>query len=143
MKQDWRRSRAYRIWRIAVIRRDKVCVVCQSRQHRHAHHIDSASILPRTKVQHLQRRMPMQDLPHTVSYKLQQKLQSQNNPIQLRKLYLSYQLPKNKVHHKYTPRIRTPFTFLPFIFVFCVITYTFQKPFYTYTITHGRRDLLF
>jgi len=40
---SWRNTRDYRIWRVKVIRRDKVCQVCKSRQNRHAHHIESAA----------------------------------------------------------------------------------------------------
>lgn len=43
---SWRSSREYRLWRVSVIRRDKVCVVCDSRKNRHAHHINSASYFP-------------------------------------------------------------------------------------------------
>ena len=43
MGKNWRASREYRLWRVLVIRRDKVCQVCGSRQNRHAHHIESAS----------------------------------------------------------------------------------------------------
>lgn len=42
----WRHSKEYRHWRVAVIRRDKVCQVCGSRQHRQAHHINHASYFP-------------------------------------------------------------------------------------------------
>jgi len=40
---DWRKTREYRIWRAAVIRRDKRCVVCNSIKGRVAHHINHAS----------------------------------------------------------------------------------------------------
>lgn len=40
---NWRTSRDYRIWRVQVIRRDKVCKICGSNQRRQAHHINSAS----------------------------------------------------------------------------------------------------
>ena len=43
MGVNWRKSREYRIWRMLVIRRDKVCQVCGSNKHRHAHHIESAA----------------------------------------------------------------------------------------------------
>jgi len=46
MSKNWRQSRAYRRWRVQVIRRDKVCAICTSRKNRHAHHIDSASYFP-------------------------------------------------------------------------------------------------
>ena len=39
---NWRKSKEYRRWRVAVIRRDGVCQVCDSRKNRHAHHIESA-----------------------------------------------------------------------------------------------------
>lgn len=40
--RDWRDSREYRVWRAIVIRRDKVCAICDSMQSRHAHHVESA-----------------------------------------------------------------------------------------------------
>lgn len=43
---DWRTSREYRVWRVQVIRRDKVCKICGSNQKRNAHHINSASYFP-------------------------------------------------------------------------------------------------
>lgn len=43
---DWRDSREYRIWRVAVIRRDGVCQCCGSRQARNAHHIKHATYFP-------------------------------------------------------------------------------------------------
>lgn len=42
----WRSSKEYRTWRVQVIRRDKQCVICGSKKHRHAHHINSASYFP-------------------------------------------------------------------------------------------------
>lgn len=39
----WRNTSDYRKWRIAVIRRDKVCMVCGNRKHRQAHHINHAT----------------------------------------------------------------------------------------------------
>ena len=39
---DWRHSKKYRKWRIKVIRRDKVCVVCGSKNKREAHHKNHA-----------------------------------------------------------------------------------------------------
>lgn len=44
--KDFRRTREYRVWRVQVVRRDKVCQVCGSRQHREAHHMNSASYFP-------------------------------------------------------------------------------------------------
>jgi len=44
--KHWRNSREYRIWRVLVIRRDKVCIICGSRKHRQAHHLDHASYFP-------------------------------------------------------------------------------------------------
>ena len=35
---DWRKTRDYRQWRAAVIRRDSRCVICGSLQNRQAHH---------------------------------------------------------------------------------------------------------
>ena len=43
MSKDWRRTRSYRLWRVKVIRRDKVCQTCGSRLNRHAHHLNSGS----------------------------------------------------------------------------------------------------
>ena len=40
---SWRHTRTYRKWRAGVIRRDKVCQVCDERKGRHAHHINHAS----------------------------------------------------------------------------------------------------
>lgn len=40
---SWRNTREYRIWRVHVIRRDKVCQVCTDRQGRHAHHLNHAT----------------------------------------------------------------------------------------------------
>jgi 5-methylcytosine-specific restriction endonuclease McrA len=39
----WRKTREYRYWRVAVIRRDKACIVCGSRKRRQAHHIKNGS----------------------------------------------------------------------------------------------------
>ncbi len=41
--QKWRKSKEYRHWRVKVIRRDKVCVICGSGKKRQAHHIEDAS----------------------------------------------------------------------------------------------------
>jgi len=46
MSQSWRRTRDYRVWRIKVIRRDKVCQICGSLKGRQAHHMNSASYFP-------------------------------------------------------------------------------------------------
>lgn len=43
---NWRSTRDYRLWRVAIIRRDKVCQICESRQSRHAHHIESGAYNP-------------------------------------------------------------------------------------------------
>jgi predicted restriction endonuclease len=45
-KQNWRRSREYRIWRVKVIRRDKRCVICGSIKDRNAHHLNHATYFP-------------------------------------------------------------------------------------------------
>jgi len=42
----WRSTREYRLWRVTVIRRDKVCQACGDRSGRHAHHIESANYNP-------------------------------------------------------------------------------------------------
>ena len=46
MAKNWRNSKEYRIWRVAVIRRDNVCQCCGSMDKRHAHHISDASNHP-------------------------------------------------------------------------------------------------
>ena len=46
MAKSWHQSKEYRIWRIKVIRRDKVCQICGSRQSRQAHHMNSGSYFP-------------------------------------------------------------------------------------------------
>jgi len=43
---EWRRTKEYRLWKIAVIRRDKQCVICGSKVGRHAHHINHATYFP-------------------------------------------------------------------------------------------------
>lgn len=43
---SWRRTREYRAWRIAVIRKGGTCDVCGSIKHRHAHHLNHASYFP-------------------------------------------------------------------------------------------------
>jgi len=44
--KHWRRTKAYRLWKIYVIRRDGVCKCCGDRQTREAHHIRSAKYHP-------------------------------------------------------------------------------------------------
>jgi hypothetical protein len=39
----WRNSREYRIWRARVIRKHKKCIICGSKKHRIAHHVNHAS----------------------------------------------------------------------------------------------------
>jgi len=39
----WRKTRDYRVWRVAVIRKGKICDICGSRKHRHAHHLESGA----------------------------------------------------------------------------------------------------
>ena len=48
MSADWRKSRDYRMWRAAVIRRDRVCQIhgCGRKRTRHAHHIRNAQHHP-------------------------------------------------------------------------------------------------
>jgi len=46
MAVDWRRTREYRVWRVLVIRRDKVCQVCGEMEGRQAHHKNSGSYFP-------------------------------------------------------------------------------------------------
>ena len=43
---DWRKTKEYRVWRALVIRRDKRCVVCNSIERRHAHHINMGAYFP-------------------------------------------------------------------------------------------------
>ena len=43
---DWRKSRDYRLWRAAVIRRDGVCQICNARKHREAHHVKNGQHHP-------------------------------------------------------------------------------------------------
>jgi len=45
-KKNWRSTRAYRLWRAKVVRRDKVCIICNSRKQRQAHHIEDGSNNP-------------------------------------------------------------------------------------------------
>lgn len=47
--QEWRKSKEYRQWRIAVVRRDKCCLICESRKLRSAHHIEDASYHPESR----------------------------------------------------------------------------------------------
>jgi len=43
---DWRDTYEYRVWRATVIMRDKRCVICNSLQNRHAHHVNHATYFP-------------------------------------------------------------------------------------------------
>ncbi len=45
-KAKWRRTRDYRMWRAAVVRRDRRCQCCGSLKRRHAHHIKHATYHP-------------------------------------------------------------------------------------------------
>jgi len=45
-KQAWRKTKEYRMWKVAVVKRDKVCQCCGSKQNRHAHHIKHATYSP-------------------------------------------------------------------------------------------------
>ena len=47
--QHWRNTKAYRIWKIKVVRRDKRCKVCNSIKHRQSHHLNSASYFPKER----------------------------------------------------------------------------------------------
>ena len=49
MASSWRNTRSYRVWRANIIRRDKVCKICGSKQKRHAHHINHATYFPEQK----------------------------------------------------------------------------------------------
>jgi len=44
--ENWRDSKAYRIWRAAVIRRDVRCVICNTLKDRVSHHLNDASNHP-------------------------------------------------------------------------------------------------
>ena len=44
--KSWRRTKEYRRWKVAVVRRDKRCVLCGTIHHRHAHHIQDGSNHP-------------------------------------------------------------------------------------------------
>ena len=46
---EWRRTRDYRQWRVAVIRRDKRCVICHALERREAHHIKDGSHHPESR----------------------------------------------------------------------------------------------
>ena len=46
MAKSFRTTKEYRHWKVAVIKRDKVCVICKTREHRQAHHMNSASYFP-------------------------------------------------------------------------------------------------
>ena len=46
MATNWRSSREYRIWRINVIRRYIRCQICNEKDGRHAHHLNSAVYFP-------------------------------------------------------------------------------------------------
>lgn len=43
---NWRNTKEYRVWKIEVIRRDRVCQACGSMKNRVAHHINSGSYHP-------------------------------------------------------------------------------------------------
>ena len=43
---SWRKTKEYRQWKVRVIRRDRTCVICDSHEHRHAHHIEDGSNHP-------------------------------------------------------------------------------------------------
>jgi len=46
---NWRHTRDYRIWKVKVIRRDSVCVICGSRKNRQAHHKKDGSYHAKTR----------------------------------------------------------------------------------------------
>ena len=46
---NWRRTKEYRHWRVAVIRRDGKCVICGCRQGRQAHHIENGQHHPESR----------------------------------------------------------------------------------------------
>lgn len=46
---SWRNSTEYRLWRIRVIRRDKICKICGDRKTRHVHHLNDASNHPMSR----------------------------------------------------------------------------------------------
>ncbi len=45
----WRTTKEYRLWRIAVIRRDGRCIICGSLKRREAHHIKNGQHHPRDR----------------------------------------------------------------------------------------------
>jgi len=47
--KHWRKTKAYRLWKAYVIRRDGKCMCCGDRKGRHAHHIRSAKYYPALK----------------------------------------------------------------------------------------------
>ena len=49
MAVNWRGTREYRVWRVTVIRRDKVCVVCGEKKGRQAHHKNSGQYFPKER----------------------------------------------------------------------------------------------
>ncbi len=46
MASNWRNTREYRLWRVHIIRRDKVCKICGSSQKREAHHLNHSTYFP-------------------------------------------------------------------------------------------------
>jgi len=46
---NWRATREYRLWRVACIRRDKLCVICGSRYKRSVHHIKNGAHHPKDR----------------------------------------------------------------------------------------------
>jgi len=46
MAKSWRDTKEYREWHKSVIERDGKCVICGSKKHLHAHHLNHASYFP-------------------------------------------------------------------------------------------------
>jgi len=44
-----RNTREERVWRAKVIRRDKCCIICGTKKHREAHHLDDYSYHPTSR----------------------------------------------------------------------------------------------
>lgn len=49
MSKNWRKTREYRMWRVAVIHRDKVCIISGEIKKREAHHIKDGSNNPESR----------------------------------------------------------------------------------------------
>ena len=50
MVKNWRNSRDWRICKVIVKRRDKVCQICGTRKSREVHHLNSARYFPEQRL---------------------------------------------------------------------------------------------